>query len=44
MAHGKTLYMQWSLDLLEEWALMGPKGAVREEAGRVLSEFVKVRM
>ncbi|KAH7424206.1 hypothetical protein KP509_12G095000 [Ceratopteris richardii] len=29
---------QWSLDLIDAWAPMGPKGKVREEAGKVLTE------
>lgn len=28
---------QWSLDLLDAWAPMGPKGAVRIEAGKLLT-------
>ncbi|KAK9669205.1 hypothetical protein RND81_13G115500 [Saponaria officinalis] len=28
---------QWSLDLLDAWAPMGPKGPIREEAGKVLT-------
>lgn len=28
---------QWSLDLLDAWAPMGPQGKVREEAGKVLT-------
>ncbi|KAM6569541.1 hypothetical protein CsatB_017526 [Cannabis sativa] len=34
---------QWSLDLLDAWAPMGPKGPVREEAGRVLTAYLKGR-
>nr|WLF82169.1 xyloglucan xylosyltransferase [Ornithogalum saundersiae] len=34
---------QWSLDLLDAWAPMGPKGAVREEAGRILTANLKGR-
>lgn len=30
---------QWSLDMLDAWAPMGPKGKVREEAGVLLTEF-----
>ena len=26
---------QWALDLLDAWAPMGPKGKIREEAGKV---------
>ncbi|MCO5561278.1 hypothetical protein L7F22_014899 [Adiantum nelumboides] len=29
---------QWSLDLLDAWAPMGPKGKIREEAGKVLTD------
>lgn len=29
---------QWSLDMLDAWAPMGPKGKIREEAGKVLTE------
>lgn len=29
---------QWSLDLLDTWAPMGPKGKIREEAGKVLTD------
>ncbi|MCO5548072.1 hypothetical protein L7F22_001529 [Adiantum nelumboides] len=29
---------QWSLDLIDAWAPMGPKGKVREEGGKVLTE------
>jgi xyloglucan 6-xylosyltransferase len=34
---------QWSLDLLDAWAPMGPKGAVREEAGKILSAALEGR-
>ncbi|KAG1331664.1 Glycosyltransferase 3 [Cocos nucifera] len=34
---------QWSLDLLDAWAPMGPKGPVREEAGRILTANLKGR-
>ncbi|XP_008790864.1 probable xyloglucan 6-xylosyltransferase 1 [Phoenix dactylifera] len=34
---------QWSLDLLDAWAPMGPKGKVRTEAGKVLTSFLKDR-
>ncbi|KAI8543309.1 hypothetical protein RHMOL_Rhmol08G0206700 [Rhododendron molle] len=34
---------QWSLDLLDAWAPMGPKGPVREEAGRVMTAYLKGR-
>ncbi|CAM6017159.1 unnamed protein product [Sphagnum balticum] len=29
---------QWSLDLLDVWALMGPKGPIRIEAGKLLTK------
>lgn len=29
---------QWSLDLLDAWAPMGPKGVIRNEAGEMLSK------
>ncbi|KAL6185972.1 hypothetical protein ACLB2K_042094 [Fragaria x ananassa] len=34
---------QWSLDLLDAWAPMGPKGKIRDEAGKVLTKFLKGR-
>ncbi|KAJ4753667.1 Galactosyl transferase GMA12/MNN10 family protein [Rhynchospora pubera] len=34
---------QWSLDLLDAWAPMGPSGPVREEAGKRLAGFLKGR-
>ncbi|XP_057948023.1 probable xyloglucan 6-xylosyltransferase 5 [Malania oleifera] len=34
---------QWSLDLLDAWAPMGPKGPIRDEAGRVLTAYLKGR-
>ncbi|KAK4764001.1 hypothetical protein SAY87_013439 [Trapa incisa] len=34
---------QWSLDLLDAWAIMGPKGKVREEAGKLLTKELKGR-
>ncbi|PKA67171.1 Putative glycosyltransferase 3 [Apostasia shenzhenica] len=34
---------QWSLDLLDVWAPMGPKGPVRDEAGRILTANLKGR-
>ncbi|CAL5441784.1 unnamed protein product [Camellia sinensis] len=34
---------QWSLDLLDAWAPMGPKGRVREEAGKILTANLKGR-
>ncbi|EPS66800.1 hypothetical protein M569_07974, partial [Genlisea aurea] len=34
---------QWSLDLLDAWAPMGPKGPVREEMGKILTANLKGR-
>ncbi|KAL6013545.1 putative xyloglucan 6-xylosyltransferase 5 [Asimina triloba] len=34
---------QWSLDLLDAWAPMGPKGPIRDEAGRLLTANLKGR-
>ncbi|KAJ0601968.1 putative xyloglucan 6-xylosyltransferase [Helianthus annuus] len=34
---------QWSLDLIDVWAPMGPKGKIREEAGKVLTRELKDR-
>ncbi|XP_057519021.1 probable xyloglucan 6-xylosyltransferase 5 [Amaranthus tricolor] len=34
---------QWSLDLLDAWAPMGPKGPVRDEAGKLLTAKLKGR-
>ncbi|KAG6404006.1 hypothetical protein SASPL_136240 [Salvia splendens] len=34
---------QWSLDLLDAWAPMGPKGPLREEAGKILTASLKGR-
>ncbi|KAL1566339.1 putative xyloglucan 6-xylosyltransferase 5 [Salvia divinorum] len=34
---------QWSLDLLDAWAPMGPKGPMREEAGKILTAYLKGR-
>ncbi|XP_057443139.1 probable xyloglucan 6-xylosyltransferase 3 [Lotus japonicus] len=34
---------QWSLDLLDDWAPMGPKGPIREEAGKILTANLKGR-
>ena len=34
---------QWSLDLLDAWAPMGPKGPTREEAGKVLTAYLNGR-
>ncbi|CAA0820857.1 Putative glycosyltransferase 3 [Striga hermonthica] len=34
---------QWSLDLLDAWAPMGPKGPIREEAGKILTAHLKGR-
>ncbi|GAB4829102.1 Probable xyloglucan 6-xylosyltransferase 5 [Ancistrocladus abbreviatus] len=34
---------QWMLDLLDTWAPMGPKGPVRDEAGKILTGFLSGR-
>ncbi|ONI28301.1 hypothetical protein PRUPE_1G136700 [Prunus persica] len=34
---------QWSLDILDVWAPMGPKGKIRDEAGKVLTRELKGR-
>ncbi|WCJ23499.1 Xyloglucan 6-xylosyltransferase 1 [Euphorbia peplus] len=34
---------QWALDLLDTWAPMGPKGKIREEAGKLLTRELKDR-
>ncbi|CAO2818556.1 unnamed protein product [Amaranthus hypochondriacus] len=34
---------QWSLDLLDAWAPMGPKGRIRDEAGKLLASKLKGR-
>ncbi|CAE5957875.1 unnamed protein product [Arabidopsis arenosa] len=34
---------QWSLDLLDAWAPMGPKGTIRDEAGKILTAYLKGR-
>ncbi|GER41974.1 galactosyl transferase GMA12/MNN10 family protein [Striga asiatica] len=34
---------QWSLDLLDVWAPMGPKGPIRDEAGKILTAHLKGR-
>ncbi|KAF8378727.1 hypothetical protein HHK36_030076 [Tetracentron sinense] len=34
---------QWSLDLLDSWAPMGPKGPIRDEAGKILTANLKGR-
>ncbi|KAL6642266.1 hypothetical protein ACP70R_020447 [Stipagrostis hirtigluma subsp. patula] len=34
---------QWSLELLDAWARMGPKGRVRAEAGKLLTASLKGR-
>ncbi|KAK7295612.1 hypothetical protein RJT34_18523 [Clitoria ternatea] len=34
---------QWALDVLDAWAPMGPKGKVRDEAGKVLTSELKDR-
>ncbi|KAL6983437.1 xyloglucan 6-xylosyltransferase [Sarracenia purpurea var. burkii] len=39
----KTWNCQWSLDLLDAWAPMGPKGHIRDEAGKILTANLKGR-
>ncbi|XP_062203129.1 probable glycosyltransferase 3 [Phragmites australis] len=34
---------QWSLELLDGWATMGPKGRTRDEAGKLLTAILKGR-
>ncbi|KAL1809548.1 hypothetical protein ACET3Z_026538 [Daucus carota] len=34
---------QWSLDMLDAWAPMGPKGKIRDEAGKILTRELKGR-
>jgi hypothetical protein len=34
---------QWSLDLLDAWAPMDPKGPIRDEAGKILMANLKGR-
>ncbi|KAI5070458.1 hypothetical protein GOP47_0014801 [Adiantum capillus-veneris] len=34
---------QWSLDLMDAWAPMGPKGKIRDEAGKVLTDALAGR-
>ncbi|CAL0307225.1 unnamed protein product [Lupinus luteus] len=34
---------QWSLDLLDAWAPMGPKGKIRDDAGKILTRELKNR-
>ncbi|KGN44922.1 xyloglucan 6-xylosyltransferase 1 [Cucumis sativus] len=34
---------QWSLDILDAWAPMGPKGKTRDEAGKILTNELKDR-
>ncbi|XP_016487207.1 putative xyloglucan 6-xylosyltransferase 5 [Nicotiana tabacum] len=34
---------QWSLDLLDSWAPMGPKGKIRDDAGEILTANLKGR-
>ncbi|KAK6123198.1 hypothetical protein DH2020_043055 [Rehmannia glutinosa] len=36
-------YNMWSLDLLDVWAPMGPKGPIREETGKILTANLKGR-
>ncbi|KNA04821.1 hypothetical protein SOVF_196150 [Spinacia oleracea] len=34
---------QWTLDLMDTWAPMGPKGPTRDEAGKVVTAFLSGR-
>uniref|UniRef100_A0A0C9RR24 TSA: Wollemia nobilis Ref_Wollemi_Transcript_245_1891 transcribed RNA sequence n=1 Tax=Wollemia nobilis TaxID=56998 RepID=A0A0C9RR24_9CONI len=34
---------QWSLDILDAWAPMGPKGKIRNQAGKLLTGFLSGR-
>lgn len=34
---------QWSLDILDAWSPMGPKGKIRDEAGKILTRELKGR-
>lgn len=34
---------QWTLDLLDAWAPMGPMGPIREQAGKVMTAYLKGR-
>lgn len=34
---------QWALDLLDAWAPMGPKGKIRDDAGKILTRELKGR-
>ncbi|GAY67084.1 hypothetical protein WN944_013845 [Citrus x changshan-huyou] len=34
---------QWSLDLLDAWAPFGPKGVIRDEAGKIMTAYLKGR-
>lgn len=34
---------QWSLDLLDSWVPMGPKGKIRDDAGKIWSANLKGR-
>ncbi|CAM6093449.1 unnamed protein product [Calypogeia fissa] len=35
---------QWSLDLIDKWSPMGPEGPVRNEYGKILTEFLSHRI
>ncbi|KAK7842388.1 xyloglucan 6-xylosyltransferase 2 [Quercus suber] len=35
--------LQWVLDILDAWAPMGPKGKIRDEAGKVLARELRDR-
>jgi len=32
---------QWSLDILDAWPTMGPKGKIRDEVGKILTIFLR---
>ncbi|GAB2266643.1 Xyloglucan 6-xylosyltransferase 2 [Dionaea muscipula] len=34
---------QWALEILDAWAPMGPKGEIRDEAGKILTQELKDR-
>ncbi|KAE8672523.1 putative glycosyltransferase 3 [Hibiscus syriacus] len=41
---GSAANCQWSLDLLDAWVPMGPKGPIREEARKLLTANLKGRL
>ncbi|GFZ21806.1 UDP-xylosyltransferase 2 [Actinidia rufa] len=43
LSHPEVEFSLWSLDILDAWAPMGPKGKVREEAGKILTRELKDR-